>query len=100
MRKVWCKIWNFILMLFQDVVDIVVASAERTVGIFADIVDVIVGGVTDLVDNVSPMNKLLLVGGIGFILYLLLTNKDEQHGGKQSVDNAAVLGPGSESSSY
>lgn len=77
MRGALCKIWNFFLNLFNDVLD-AVAYALTTVGEvllkLAKGVGEVVGGV---IGSVFGGSNLLVWAGVGAIAYFLFFKKDE-----------------------
>lgn len=84
MRKMLCKIWNFILGLVTDIVDLVVDTIQKIAQLVVDIVlllvevvDEVVEGVTDGLFGEGGLKKFLMIGLIGFIVVSASKNRSE-----------------------
>lgn len=77
MRKIWCRLWNTFLNVFQDATNAVATSLE-TVGTVAVKVLGAVGEVVgDTIGSVFGGSNLLVWCIVGFIGYKLLTKQDD-----------------------
>lgn len=71
MRKILCKIWNFVLMLFGDIVDVVLDVIEAVAELAIEIFTLIVDEVTEAVSGTS-IGTWLKIGFIGWGIITLL----------------------------
>lgn len=71
MRKILCKIWNFVLMLFGDIVDVVLDVIEAVAELAIEIFTLIVDEVTEAVSG-TGIGTWLKIGFIGWGIITLL----------------------------
>lgn len=84
MRKILCKIWNFVLMLFGDVVDAVVDAVGEVADLAIDVISIIGDELVDIVDKTADslglgnFGKIIIWGGLAYLLFTLLPSKDRK----------------------
>lgn len=86
MRKLLCKIWNFILGLVTDLVDLVVDTVQKIAKLLLDIIILAVDVIGDIVDEVGDavfgeggFKKALFIGlGAWILVSWLGRDKQEQ----------------------
>lgn len=77
MRSLWCKLWNFILNTFTDVVS-GVAYALKTVGtVAASILTDVAGAVGSAIGSIFGGSNFFVWLAVGIGGYLLLTKQDD-----------------------
>lgn len=80
MRKILCKIWNFVLMLFGDIVDVVIEAVKAVAELFIDVFRLVVDEVSDVVSStgVGTWLKMGLIAW-GVITLIGLASDDGDH---------------------
>lgn len=81
-----CKIFRFVLNIFEQVVS-VVASAVKTIGTAAvDVLSELAHAVGDAAAGLFSGNGLLGLLLAGGVLWMLMGSKDEDNGGRGALD--------------
>lgn len=95
MRKLLCKIWNFILGLVTDLVDLVVDTVQKIAKLILDIIVLAVDVIGDIVDEVGDavfgeggFKKAIFIGLGAWILVAWLGRDKEQPQPRQMRDVA------------
>lgn len=70
-----CKIWQFVMNVMGKVIDFVMAVLKGLLDLAVAALDAVVDSVGDLLG--SPGGILLLILG-GFVVYKLITSKDDE----------------------
>lgn len=81
MTKLWCKLWNFFLRVFNQLVE-TAATMLKTIGravvdVLADALDA-VGDAVDSIFDGSTTGKIILLAGGAALLYFLFGSKEEK----------------------
>lgn len=77
MRKTLCKIWNFILNLFTDVVDAVAYGLKTFGEVLVPVLGALGQVVGDTIGSIFGGSNLLVWGVAGFFLLSFLKQRDK-----------------------
>lgn len=78
MRSILCKIWNFVLNMFQDSVEAVAIGLKTLGEVLVPVLGAIGSVVGDAIGSVFGGSNLLVWAGVGIFAYFVLTkNKDD-----------------------
>lgn len=89
MTKLWCKLWNFFLRVFNQVVE-AAATMLKTIGravvdVLADALDAVGDAVDSIFDGSTTGKFLLLAGGAALLYFLFGSSKDEDRETKTTL---------------
>lgn len=88
MKKIWCKIWNFILLLVNQSVELI-SDVVRSIGnLVVELVDLAAGAIGDGLGTVADklgIKNILLYAGIGYLLYAVITSNKDDDGRQRQV---------------
>lgn len=80
MRKIWCKIWSWILNTVGSAVE-AIAYALKTVGdVAVDLLTDLGEGVGSAIGSIFGGSNFLVWAGVGVFAYFLLTKEDSNGG--------------------
>lgn len=78
MRKIWCKLYNFILNTFTSAVE-AVAYALKTVGAVAvEILGAAADAVGGAIGSIFGGSNFIVWAGVGILAYFVLTKQDDK----------------------
>lgn len=84
MRKIWCKIWTWLLNTVNDAVS-TIAHALKTVGdVAVDLLTDVAAGIGGAISSIFGGSNFLIWAGVGVFAYFLLTKESED--GRTIVD--------------
>lgn len=80
MKKIWCKLWNFILLLVNQQVELISSVIKAAGNLIVDLVGMAAGAIGDGLNTIGKklgLGNILLYGGLGLLLYAVISKKDE-----------------------
>lgn len=93
MRSTLCKIWNFVLMMFQDAVEAVAVGLKTLGEVLVPILGALGQVVGDTIGSVFGGSNLLVWAGVGIFAYFLITRKKDDTHSMQTVSAATPSPP-------
>lgn len=77
MRKIWCKLWNWILNTVSSAVELI-AHALKTVGdVAVDLLTDLGEGLGSAVGSIFGGSNFIVWAGVGVFAYFFLTKEDK-----------------------
>lgn len=88
MTAIWCKLWNFILNAFTDVLEAVGHTIATLGEVLVDVFSAVVEGVSGAL-GISPLTLVLL--GVGAYLLFFSPKDEEKDEEKRDTRSAPVM---------
>lgn len=98
MRSILCKIWNLVLMMFQDSVDAIAVGLKTLGEVLVPILGALGQVIGDTIGSVFGGSNLLVWAGVGIFAYFVLTKEQDDKPSERTVnsDPLALIDPPSQ----
>lgn len=86
MGSILCKIWNFVLMMFQDSVEAIAIGLKTLGEVLVPVLGALGQVVGDTIGSIFGGSNLLVWAGVGIFAYFILTKKQDDPPPVQTVN--------------
>lgn len=92
MRSILCKIWNFVLQMFQDSVEAVAVGLQTLGEVLVPVLGALGQVVGDTIGSIFGGSNLLVWAGVGIFAYFIITRDKEGKPMRTVFDETSVSG--------
>lgn len=92
MRSILCKIWNFVLQMFQDSVEAVAVGLQTLGEVLVPVLGALGQVVGDTIGSIFGGSNLLVWAGVGIFAYFIITRDKEDKPMRAVFDETSASG--------
>lgn len=92
MRSILCKIWNFVLQMFQDSVEAVAVGLQTLGEVLVPVLGALGQVVGDTIGSIFGGSNLLVWAGVGIFAYFIITRDKEDKPMRTVFDETSASG--------